>query len=371
MGARARGKKEITALSFWEKCGYFLEYSAICIFTVAFGIEVFPELWKSVAVDFFASGIHWISAWLSDLSSASAGFALVLICGFIIVVGVCKGPHLIYFWFKSTEKFEFPLAKYFHKGPIPNVFYDPFIKDKGKGIAKEAARLRKELDRRNEANDKLIKQVGNYTEQLKEQANKTNEFQIETWRSLSILKDLERLMEHIMVLIAGPLSDRKEDKFLREVVSAVARLPYAQGIQTKEKVSCSVMKVEEDVLKIVECVGLKSGSEKKTFRLGQGFAGRIWESREPDVCNDVNDDVRFNDEGCKPSGVYKSIIGIPILGVGGEALGALFVQCSCTNAFDLSKDGAMLAYYSGLLSLAFAYTSLQSAGESNKEASSF
>lgn len=136
---------------------------------------------------------------------------------------------------------------------------------------------------------------------------------------------------------------------LNELANTITKVTFDT---TNDKHSSIMMPSDDNtVLKIVASNGLTYESRRKTFQRGQGFAGWIWEHKVSAICIDVTQDQRFQQEGCAPSGHYRSIVGVPILSSTKEILGAIFVQSRRIDVFDESKDSAILSYFAQLLAI--------------------
>lgn len=93
---------------------------------------------------------------------------------------------------------------------------------------------------------------------------------------------------------------------------------------------------------------------ERSFRKGEGFAGKVWEERKAMIEGLVNDEHDFRFQGkYKPNHEFKSIMGLPIT-VGNDVLGVLCIQSEQENAFS-QEDLRAVTFYANCCSLIFLY----------------
>lgn len=90
-------------------------------------------------------------------------------------------------------------------------------------------------------------------------------------------------------------------------------------------------------------------SRTRKFKMGQGFAGYIWEANTPDIVNDVSTDERFVGVFA-PRNDYGSILGYPIR-IQSKVIGVLCITSQQVNGFE-QDDLIMVNFYADICGLA-------------------
>lgn len=171
---------------------------------------------------------------------------------------------------------------------------------------------------------------------------------------MSALEETHRLSAYVLHLLS---TDGKQefkqlfDQVMNEFANSIIKMT-AMDHPVKHS---SIMMVDQDeqVLRIVGSNGLPVGSGRRTFRKGKCFAGDIWETGRASVCDDVLQDRRFQDLECRPSATYRGILGVPVIGIDEDVMGAMFVQSRDAKAFAPKRDVAVVSYLAQLLAICF------------------
>lgn len=269
--------------------------------------------------------------------------ALVLGIGTLMVLELRR--------FTRTETFDVPyIGKPLQIPPIKNYYYIPAmvapreLAAKLKSAERDLATLRQQQDALSRENQEL-------SQRLVSLVSASQALQQEADHYTDALQEMYRLLGYVQALLSCEVSEYPEEfrRAMDEVATTLVRVTSDKGNDTYS--SIMMVNPESALLEIVGSNGLSHESRSRTFRKGQGFAGWIWERGQPDVCPDIAQDGRFEAPDCKPSGPYRSIIGLPILDSGQEVIGALFVQSRRTASFHPSRDTAVLSYFAKLLAI--------------------
>ena len=188
--------------------------------------------------------------------------------------------------------------------------------------------------------------------QLEVQIKTSERLQEDVDQQISVHEEMFRILGHVLVLLNLKTSDdyQAQFKYLMDELSNSVTKVTVDRVSDKYS-SLMIVDIARNVMRIAGSNGLSHESRRREFRMGQGFAGWIWEQKRSDVCDDVVTDDRFHQEGCAPSGQYRSIVGVPVMGVNREVVGALFVQSRRAGVFDRERDPAILLHFARLISI--------------------
>lgn len=174
-------------------------------------------------------------------------------------------------------------------------------------------------------NAQLFEEVTRFSQELEQRvAARTREL-AETLEQLRRERDRTTVLYRIASELVSSLDiDRVLDKALSLLRDAVQA----------EKGSILLLDVNTNRLVYRASIGRKKplapGGVPTQFSLGEGLVGWILSHRQAVIIPDTGQDSRWvPDEG----GTTRSVLAVPILGTGGEPLGAIFLQSSQTNAF--------------------------------------
>ncbi|WP_187445496.1 GAF domain-containing protein [Bacillus infantis] len=239
---------------------------------------------------------------------------------------------------------------------LPNPFRDPTFK-------KGPLKLRAEYSRlytRYMVNIKL-------TEQLEEKHSKVIEQLNKILLRLNVLlrhhENTSRLVESLTYSI------KTKEYELENVLSDTLSECITVLEKDQSDKSISLFEVNSDVLKIRDGVRINAESViKRNFKIGEGFAGSVWETGEAEYINDIDyeNDSRFNMFIQRLRPRFRSIMGIP-LKVDEKIIGVLCIQSEDTNGF-CEDDLRALEFYAHLCTFIITYDKIVSVkGEGSEE----
>ena len=187
---------------------------------------------------------------------------------------------------------------------------------------------------------KNYESVSNKAKQLEEISIKMNALHQKT---ATTILNINRLQQSLNRMVGEETIVHETNLFLNDVASEICT-SVMDGESNK---SCSIMLVRENSLFIAGYARVRSESRRDNrFPKGSGFAGTVWRNGQPDICNDVEKDGRFNG---KPNRAYKSIIGVPIYDMG-NIIGIICVQDSKKDAF-VEDDIVLIQSYTEVINL--------------------
>jgi len=198
-------------------------------------------------------------------------------------------------------------------------------------------------------NEGLVKALKEQLSKLT-QSSELNEKENE--QRLRLVAELKILIGHVQRLSEELDSEAAEDQLtfvLNECAGVATRIMW-DALPDK---SCAIFLLMYEKMRLVigGCNGVSEASRRRTFGSGEGFAGAVWQTKQPQICDDVRGDPRFAGPGMQPNSGYRSIIGVPIVDSESRFCGVLNVQSRKTKAFILDSDAELLGLLSSIVSV--------------------
>ena len=311
-----------------------------------------------------------VSGYLQRMTSSQHRAMTTLHLWLSLVVGMAVHVYVLIGWVQTRESFSL-------QGAFANLPIGPFRNPLYRGNQLSAEEHRKAAERQKDLEAEL-KSIEATNKELNARANsalqdvkrrdatiqeltmqlKTLTEQGEQSQTMSAIltyaiREVYRMLGISMAVARSGESLTYEQEFhelMKEFANAIKKVT----LDNKADKSSSIMIINPacNYMEIVGSNGLEHASLARTFERGQGFAGSVWETKAPQICGDVLSDRRFRQEGCSPTGPYRSIIGIPILDHSNDIVGAFFVQCHRVDSFALDEDILLLSPFARLLALA-------------------
>lgn len=330
------------------------------------GILLIPSDGKTIIVNLLYKYSDIINTYRNNITEINHRCIFIVLYTFASICGYIYLIRILYFWFRTTEYFDVPLfgekIKFIPK--IKNKYYrEEYIhtRDKvhelsqrNKRLSKEANQQKVYIKKLETQNLKIEAENNEISNNLQKLVDKVVEMDLFVQLHSNVTGELSNLMSYVLMLknISEPMEFSREfQNAMDEFANALIKVTVDRGC---DKCS-SIMMVssDEEYLKIIGSNGLRPTSKFKTFRKAQGYAGSILERGQAEVCNNVDEDPRFQQDGCHPDGSFRSIIGVPIKDFKGSVVGALFVHSKRLNVFDEIKDKVTMSYFSALLAIIF------------------
>ncbi len=350
--------KEPESKAFLAIATFMLSLTLFAI-TLFLGTLLISNDTKKVILNSSMWFVDHITKGISQIREINCRFALTTIYFAVIIVGIATTVKSIFIWFLTSKTIEIPLLRrnYPFIPPFKNKFYrDDLVKtpEQVKNLnarLKEAKRENKRITQEYEIAKQIITQLKQSNKELSEFTQDYFDYKKLADHNVYATEELYKLLGHVLALVCCV----DQESYLREYTSVMNEFANTLTKLTIDQVNdkySSIMAIVGDSMVIVGSHGLNHDSKKKTFTRGQGLAGWIWENGQPAICRDVNEDERFRQTGCHPSGLYRSIIGVPVFDCDKAVIGALFVQSRRPNVF-VEEDLAMLSYCAVLLAIIF------------------
>jgi putative methionine-R-sulfoxide reductase with GAF domain len=230
---------------------------------------------------------------------------------------------------------------------IPNFFYDPNFKKGPFSLQREYFMLRMQYKKvKNDSsklelmNEKLIEDVHFYQQKLgvflrhHDNANRIIS-------SLNYFTNMRHKSEYVQRLLKD---------ILTECITILQK--------NQSDKSITLFQIEGDKLNIKEYVRINANSfENRTFKIGEGFAGSTWETKEDTIINQVDyNDPRFG--YFKPNHRFQSILGVPLM-VDKTMFGVLCIQSEISDGFH-EEDLRTVKFYAHMCTLLLQYDKMNS-----------
>jgi putative methionine-R-sulfoxide reductase with GAF domain len=251
------------------------------------------------------------------------------------------GKNLGDYWRSNTNELGTGITN------IPNVFYDPNFKKGPFSLQRDYfllrmqyKKLKSDSTKLQAVNEKLIEDVHFFQQKLGvflRHHDNTNRI----ISSLNYFTNTREKSEYIQRLLKD---------ILTECITILQK--------NQSDKSITLFQIEGDKLIIKEYVRINVNSfEKRTFKIGEGFAGSIWETKEDTIINQIDyEDPRFG--SFKPNHQFRSILGVPLL-VDQTMFGVLCIQSEISEGFH-EDDLRTVKFYAHMCTLLLQYDKMNS-----------
>ncbi len=229
-----------------------------------------------------------------------------------------------------------------------NPVYDPQFEDvpqeEIQSIRTANNNLQDELDRLKDFTETLLQEL-----ELKDAELEEIQYVSETY--IRHHKNSSRLVRTLTGLIAGG----KED-WITEFYDNVLDESITVLHQDRADKSSTLFMADEGRLKMAAYHRVNLISvDTRAFDYGEGFAGRIWETGEVELVNNI-DESRYFKGDFSPNHNYGSIIGLPVK-IDHFVVGVLCIQSEDIDGF-IEEDVDTLKFYADICGLAYYYDSM-------------
>lgn len=164
-------------------------------------------------------------------------------------------------------------------------------------------------------------------------------------------KNSSRLIRTLVGLIAEDKMD-----WLTEFYDNVLDESITVLHQDRSDKSSTLFMVDDGRLKMAAYHRVNfTSTVTRTFEYGEGFAGRIWETGEVELINDISESSYFEGD-FSPNHNYGAIIGLPVK-INRTVVGVLCIQSEGTDGF-IGEDVDTLKFYADICGLAYYYDNM-------------